>query len=313
MTENTGERARNARTKIKSLDAIGEIAAKARAEGRTVGLCHGVFDLVHLGHVRHLQMARDECDILVVTITTDSLVNKGPGRPIFTENLRAEMLGALEYVDYVGISREPSAEAVLDIIKPSAYVKGSDYEVADEDITGKIVHERAAVERHGGRLVFTNDITFSSSELINKYMDVHDDALREYLDTRRTDGTEKKLNNALESVSNMRVLLVGDAIIDEYQYVRAMAKAPKENMIATHSKYGEIFAGGVLAAANHVADFCAEVEVITVLGRKNSFEDLIRDQLKPNVKLTIIYRDNAPTTRKSRYIDEGYMRKLFEV
>lgn len=304
---------RDARRKIRPLNELGDIAEGIRAEGRTVGLCHGVFDLVHLGHVRHLQMARQECDVLIVTITTDSLVNKGPGRPIFTENLRAEMLGALEYVDYVGISNEPSAEAVLDIIKPSAYVKGSDYENPADDITGKIVKEREAVERHGGRLVFTDDITFSSSELINKYMDVFDEALRDYLDQRRSDGTEARIIEALDSVADFRVLLVGDAIIDEYQYVRAMAKAPKENMIATHAKYGEIFAGGVLAAANHVADFCAEVEVVTVLGRKNSFEDLIRDQLKPNVKLTPVYRDDAPTTRKCRYIDEGYMRKLFEV
>ncbi|WNK00328.1 PfkB family carbohydrate kinase [Thalassospiraceae bacterium LMO-JJ14] len=304
---------RDARAKIKSLADLGEIAAALRNGGKTVGLCHGVFDLVHLGHVRHLQMARKECDVLIVTITTDSLVNKGPGRPIFTENLRAEMLGALEYVDYVGISREPSAEAVLEIIRPSAYVKGSDYENPKDDITGKIVQERHAVERHGGRLVFTNDITFSSSELINKYMDVHDETLREFLETHRNDGTEAAISSAIDSVANTRVLLVGDAIIDEYQYVRAMAKAPKENMIATHAKYGEIFAGGVLAAANHVADFCAEVEVVTVLGRKNSFEELIRDQLKPNVKLSPIYRDNAPTTRKCRYIDDGYMRKLFEV
>ncbi|MBO6518915.1 MAG: adenylyltransferase/cytidyltransferase family protein [Rhodospirillales bacterium] len=301
------------RNKIKTLEEIGRIVAEAKKAGKTVAHCHGVFDLVHLGHVRHLEVARREADILVVTITTDGHVNKGPGRPVFTENLRAEMLGALEYVDYVGISREPSAELAIETIKPDIFVKGSDYQNAADDITGKINVERKAVESHGGRIVFTDDITFSSSELINRYMDVHDESLRAYLNECSAEGMEQTVRTAIGNVEKKRVLLVGDAIIDEYHYVQAMAKAPKENMIATRNRYSEIFAGGILAAANHVADFCDTVEVITMLGRRNSYEDLIREQIKPNVDLHFIYRDDVPTTRKTRYIDEGYMRKLFEV
>src|SRR6202035_660638 len=112
-------------------------------------------------------------------ITADRFVNKGPGRPIFSERMRAEMLAALEYVDWVGINHGSSAEPVLDAVKPDVYVKGSDYENPEEDITGKIAVERDAVERHGGRIVFTKDITFSSSTLINRYLDVYDPPLRD--------------------------------------------------------------------------------------------------------------------------------------
>lgn len=313
MKTKNNEIPRKARAKVKSLDELGTIADEARRNGLKVVHCHGVYDLVHMGHVRHLEAARQEGDVLFVTTTKDALVNKGPGRPIFTENLRAEMLAALEYVDWVGISEAPSAEAVLDIIRPDVYVKGADYENPDEDVTGNISRERDAVEKHGGRLVFTKDITFSSSELINKYLDVYDTPLRDYLDGKRGTDIAESIHKVVGDVKNFRVLLVGDAIIDEYQYVQAMAKAPKENMIATRSTTGEVFAGGVLAAANHVADFCKEVEIITVLGTEDSREDLIRDTLRPNVTLTPIYREGVPTTRKCRFIDDGYMRKLFEV
>lgn len=313
MTPKVNYTAREARGKVKTLDELGVIAEEARNAGLKIVLAHGVYDLVHMGHVRHLEAARHEGDLLIVTTTTDRYVNKGPGRPIFTDNLRAEMLAALEYVDWVGISDKPSAETVLNIIKPDVYVKGADYENPDNDITGNIVREREVVEKHGGRMVITKDISFSSSELINKYLDVYDKPLGDYLDSHRNSGTVEKIERLVDSVKDYRVLMVGDAIIDEYQYVVAMAKAPKENMIATRSKAGEIFAGGVLAAANHVADFCAEVEIITVLGNEDSREELIRNSLKPNVTLRPIYRDGVPTTRKCRFIDEEYTRKLFEV
>jgi len=306
-------RARAARDKVRTLAQLGEIAAAARAAGRTVVLAHGVFDLVHMGHVRHIEAAHREGDVLIVTVTADSFVNKGPGRPIFPEIMRAEMLGALEYVDWVGVNHAPSAETVLDAVKPDIYVKGSDYENPEDDITGKILQEREAVEKHGGRIVFTKDITFSSSSLINKYLDVYDPPLRDFLDRMRSNGGLRSLLDLIDAVRDYRVVLVGDTIIDEYQYVRPMGKAAKENIIASQFENREVFSGGVIAAANHVASFCREVEVVTTLGDSDSYEDLIRSHLRPNVKLTAIMRPNAPTVRKCRFIDPSYMRKLFEV
>jgi rfaE bifunctional protein nucleotidyltransferase chain/domain len=130
--------------KILPIDQIGTLAAQARAEGRKVVLAHGVFDLIHVGHLRHLQEAASLGDILVVTTTEDEHVNKGPGRPVFSEQLRTEMLAALEIVNYVGISRHPSAENVIGSIRPDIYVKGPDYENAADDITGKISAEQHA-------------------------------------------------------------------------------------------------------------------------------------------------------------------------
>jgi rfaE bifunctional protein kinase chain/domain/rfaE bifunctional protein nucleotidyltransferase chain/domain len=305
---------RVARDKVRPVEELATIAEDARQQGRTVALCHGVFDLVHLGHVRHIEAARREGDLLIVTITADRFVNKGPGRPIFPEAMRAEMLAALEYVDWVGINHGASAEPLLDLIKPDVYVKGSDYENPDEDITGKINSEREVVERHGGRIVFTKDITFSSSNLINTYLDVYDPPLRDFLDRLRSEGGGETILDVIERVKDFRVLLVGDAIIDEYLYVRALGKAAKESMIATHYEDREVFAGGVFAAANHVANFCAHVEIITSLGGDDSREGLIRDSLKPNVTMYPVLVEGRPTTRKVRFLEKTYApRKLFEV
>jgi len=148
-----------------------ELAAKAgdfRARGLVVVQAHGTFDLLHLGHVRHLEAARELGDVLVVTITADRFVNKGPGRPVFTEALRAEMLAALHFVTYVAIAEAPDAIDAINAIKPDIYAKGSDYQNPDGDVTGKIALERKAVEAYGGTVRFTDEITFSSTELINR-------------------------------------------------------------------------------------------------------------------------------------------------
>ena len=302
-----------AHAKIKTIEQLGEVARIAQSQGQTVALCHGVFDLVHLGHVRHIHAARSEGDVVMVTVTADRYVNKGPGRPIFPENMRAEMLASLGNVDWVGINHTSSAEPVLDTIRPDIYVKGSDYENPEDDITGKIKSERDAVERHGGRIVFTRDVTFSSSSLVNRYFDIYDPPLRDYLQQVRESGGADRLLRLIDSVQNMHVVLVGDTIIDEYQYVSALGKPSKENIVATLFKSREQFAGGVLAAANHVASFCKSVEIVTVLGGDDYPEEFIRAHLRPNVKLTPIRAEGRPTTRKLRYVELGYLHKLFEV
>jgi rfaE bifunctional protein nucleotidyltransferase chain/domain len=304
---------RTTRDKIRSIDELAEIARQIRKSGRTIALCHGVFDLIHFGHLRHIELARKEADVLLVTVTADQFVNKGPGRPIFPEIMRAEMLGAIEVVDFVGINYAASAESAISAIRPDVYVKGSDYENADDDLTGKIGSERDTVERHGGRLVFTKDLSFSSSSLINRYVDIYDPPLREFLERLREADGLRRITALIDRIKNYKVVFVGDAIIDEYHYVTTLGKSPKENVIATLAGDREVFAGGVFAAANHLASFCREIEVFGALGAQDNYGSLITGALRPNVKYDKIEIPGRPTTRKLRYVQPGYMRKMFEV
>lgn len=321
--------------KIRRIDELGTIAQELARGGKVVVHAHGTFDLLHVGHVRHLEAARRLGDVLMVTVTADRFVNKGPGRPVFGETLRAEMLASLEYVDWVAINGAPDAVSAIACIRPRIYIKGQDYQNPAGDITGKITKEREAVEAHGGRIHFTDEVTYSSSELINRHLNVFEPHVRDHLADMRGQGILTSTLELVERIKDYRVLLVGDAIIDEYQYVLPMGKSPKENMIATRFQDRELFAGGVFAAANHVASFCAEVDVVTCLGGEDidqnflrqdgrtdavtclgcdeSYEAFVRRNLRPNVRLHTIKRRGAPTTLKRRFVDPSYMRKLFEV
>ena len=301
------------RSKITTIAEVAAIARSLRAKNVAVVQAHGTFDLLHLGHARHLEAARALGDVLVVTITADRYVNKGPGRPVFAESLRAEMLAALQYVDYVAIAEAPDAIGALEAIRPAIYAKGQDYQNPEGDVTGKITLERETVEAHGGRIHFTDEVTFSSSELINRHLNLFEPHVRDHLSDVRDDGGLNRILELIEKIKEYRVVIVGDAIIDEYQYVLPMGKPPKEHIIATRYQDHETFAGGVFAAANHVAAFCAHVDVITCLGTNDSHEEFIRKSLKPNVRLHKLARPNAPTTLKRRFVDPSSIRKLFEV
>jgi rfaE bifunctional protein nucleotidyltransferase chain/domain len=230
---------------VRTLDELAEITARLKRSGKTVVHAHGTFDLLHVGHVRHLEAARKLGDVLVVTVTADRFVNKGPGRPVFTEGLRAEMLATLAYVDWVAINQAPDAVNVLKTVRPSIYVKGQDYVNPEGDVTGKIMFEREAVEAGGGRIHFTDEATFSSTELINRHFNVYEPHVRDHLNLLRADGGLTDILQLLERVRDYRVVLVGDAIIDEYQYVLPMGNPQGEHHRHRYQDK-EVFAGGCL-------------------------------------------------------------------
>src|SRR5215831_5340310 len=121
-----------------------------RKMGERVVQCHGVFDLLHPGHVSHLQEAKALGDRLVVSVTQDEHVNRGPGRPVFPHGLRMSTLAALEVVDYVVLSEHPTAIPAIDVIQPDVYAKGRKYEDPEADLPRNVVREKEAIERHGG-------------------------------------------------------------------------------------------------------------------------------------------------------------------
>jgi rfaE bifunctional protein nucleotidyltransferase chain/domain len=299
--------------KVFSIDELANIVAHLKAEGRTVVQCHGVFDLLHPGHIRHLKAARDFGDVLVVTLTRDEHVNKGPGRPVFNQRLRAESLAALDSVDYVAVNRWPTAIEAISLIKPDFYVKGSDYAESSNDLTGKINDEIAAVHAAGGQVRFTDDITFSSTQLLNSHFAVYPEPAEVFLrEFRQRFGAEDVISR-LKALKGLRVLVVGDTIIDEYHYCRPLGMSSKDTFLATKYLEAEVFAGGVLAAANHLAGFCDEVEVVTCLGPDDAGESVARKQLGANVKASIFYRTGVPTPVKRRFVEPGFYRKMFEV
>ena len=120
--------------KIFSLEKLQKIIAKEKVKKKKIVLCHGVFDLLHIGHIKHFKEAKKNGDILVVTLTPDVYVNKGPNRPAFNEKLRMEALASLDDVDYVALNLTPTATKIIYKLKPHIYCKGSDYKNHKKDI-----------------------------------------------------------------------------------------------------------------------------------------------------------------------------------
>ena len=299
--------------KIKSLAELSTVLEGERARGLRVVQCHGVFDLLHPGHIRHFKAARREGHLLVVTITPDGFVNRGPGRPVFNQRLRAESVAALAAVDYVAITESPTAVEAIHVLRPAVYVKGSDYADASADLTGKIDEERLAVEAVGGRIHFTAEITFSSSGLLNVHFDVYPEEAQAFLRDFRQRYSADAVVGALKRLKDVRVLVIGDTIIDEYHYVQSMGKSPKELLVATRFVREEHFAGGILACANHVAGFCDRVDLVTVLGARDSREAFIRERLKPNARPTFFVRPDTGTVVKRRFVEQAFLNKMFEI
>jgi rfaE bifunctional protein kinase chain/domain/rfaE bifunctional protein nucleotidyltransferase chain/domain len=300
-------------SKILDIAALGERCAELKAAGKRIVLCHGVFDLLHVGHIRHFKEARAYGDVLVVTLTEDTRVNKGPNRPAFPEALRAEALAALADVDYVAISRFPTAVEVIRTVRPDFYAKGPDYKDTALDITGGIVLERDAVGEVGGEIVFTDDLTFSSSNLLNRHMPAYSGDVSAWLDAFRADHAIADIVNAVKRFTGLKVMVVGEAILDEYVYVDQMGKSAKEPVLAMRYSSREMFAGGSLAIANHLAGFCERVELVTFLGDRDAREDFVRERLLPNVDATFLSKHDSPTIVKRRYVESYLLSKLFEV
>lgn len=304
---------RDVHSKIKSFDELVKVASAIRKKGKKIVHCHGVFDLLHPGHIKHFDTAKKKGDLLVVTVTQDRHVNKGPGRPIFNEQLRAESIAAIECVDYVAINEWPNAVETIKRLKPHFYVKGNEYAKKEDDVTGKIYEEEEAVKSVGGFIHFTDEITFSSSSLINNFLSPYPEEAKDFFLQFKKRYAPQDILHLLKKLEGVKALAIGDIIIDEYHYCTGMGKSQKDNIIATKFLNEEVFAGGVLAAANHLAGFCKDVTLLSCIGAKNEYKDFIAGHLKPNIKTRFYYRQDAPTVVKRRFVDPNFLNKLFEI
>lgn len=248
----------------------------------SVVLAHGCFDLLHIGHIRHLRQARAMGDRLVVSVTGDAHVNKGMGRPRFTAAQRVEALSALDCVDEAFVNDAPDAVATIERLRPAVYVKGIDYAKGVAAVDAALGREIAAITDIGGRFATTTAEKWSSSRLLNG--EQFDDRTLAYLDHARTAGFRDRILSAFDRADQLRIVFTGETIEDEYVYVSPLGKPAKETMLATVRSGGsELFLGGAMAAACH-GDWLNAICV------------------SPNV-----------TIRKTRYVDRDFNRKLFEV
>ena len=291
------------KTKVLSIDDFTKKISSEKKLKKRIVLCHGVFDLLHLGHIRHFKEAKSYGEILVVSITPDIFVNKGPGRPAFNEKLRAEALSSIKDIDYVMINKTATATDMINRIKPNVYCKGPDYKNYKDDVTGEIKNEIKAVQKCKGKIVYTKSVTFSSSKLINQFSDIHNQAQKNFINKIKKKFTFAEARSLVESLSKMKVLIIGETIIDQYVFCDALGKSGKEPVLVLRDIKTEDYLGGAAAISNHLSTFCKSISLLTMVGEKAEYLGFIKNKLSKNIKLQYLKKKNSPTIIKRRFLD----------
>lgn len=301
------------KNKIKTIKQIEKISVNARKRKRKIVYCHGVFDLLHLGHIRHFEKSKSLGDILIVSITHEDYVNKGPNQPYFNTEQRLEMLSNLEVINYVCVSNDFDATNLIKKIKPNFYCKGVDYKDFKKDITGKINNETKAVKSFGGKFIITDEVSFSSSKLLNSENIIIDSEQNSFLNKLKKTNNFSDIENIINSFKKLRVLIVGEAIIDEYTYCDAIGKSAKDPVLVLKQLQTQKYLGGVLAIANNISDFCDNISIVSILGNKKEYKKFIDDNLSKKVKAKFFYKKNSQTITKKRYVDKNSKNKILGV
>ena len=255
--------------KIVSLDALAAVREQFR--DKSIVLCHGAFDLVHMGHLIHFEDARALGDILVVTITADRHISKKRSVS-FSEEYRARQLAALEIVDYVAVIDEPSAVTAIERLRPDVYVKGPEYANLVLDKTANIFREKALVESYGGRIHFTNGTTFSSTKLAHFLLSAPEASQVDPLlssdrvlfrDLSAHGFTLEQLKGFLAGAARLRVCVIGETIIDEWVDVAVTNLSLKSRCVAGLETARSRQIGGAGAVALHLSGFVEHVDAFT--------------------------------------------------
>lgn len=298
--------------KIFSLEKLQRFIYEQKLKGKRIVLCHGVFDLLHVGHIKHFKEAKNLGDILVVTLTPDIYVNKGPKRPIFDEKLRVEAIAALDVIDCVALNSSPSAVNVIQKIKPNIYCKGSDYKKHKDDISGQIKKEINTLKKVGGKIVYTRDVSFSSSKLINlneNNSNLHKSVVKKI----KSDYSFNEIKKLIENFKKIKVLVVGETIIDQYIFCEALGKSGKEPVLVLRDLITEEYLGGAAALSRHLSPFCNSISLLSMVGEKKEYLNQINKNLPKNVNFKYIKKKNSPTILKRRFLDHVSNNKVLGV
>jgi len=297
--------------KILKFDTLLHTTREIQKQGKKAVLCYGMFGVLHVGHIRYLKKAKEHGDFLIVLITPDH--REDPKSKERFEDMKAEALAHLDWVDMVSIDIHGSFPEMIKALTPDVYVKGFESVGSVEDKKRNENHEAQLCRDLGIEYVVAKEDNFTSTDQINRYLSNFADDTYVYLDLFKQRYSIADFAPLFEKIEKLKVLVIGDTIIDEYQFCSAMGISSKDPALALKYQSSDTFAGGVLAVANHVADFVDKVDVVTVLGEKESYEELILSSLKSNISPHYIFKPNAPTLVKRRFVDGYSTNKLFEI
>ena len=275
-----------------------------------IGMCHGVFDVLHSGHIYHFRQAAALVDVLIVSITSDKYVNKGPGRPINTLKDRIATVAGIEYVDFVIESDFPSSENNLNLIRPNLYFKGNDYRGDSNqdnvDLAGNLQAEINSLSSYGGEIFLTSEPVKSSSAIINE-MKSYTSEEKKILEHVKAFFSHNSIHQLIGEIEDKRILLLGEIILDEYVFTESLGKSGKHPLVAEKEVSRKQFFGGVVPLINTFASFLKpkNLTVASVHSSENLLDPI-------NFVNQIILDTKYTGIKKTRYINDKTNTFLFE-
>ena len=289
--------------KIKTLEELQQIIGP-RPRKQSVIMCHGAFDIVHPGHIRHLMYAKDKADILIASVTGDDHITKANFRPFVPDSLRAMSLAALEMVDFVIIDLNPTPLQNLRVLQPDFFAKG--YEYFDDGIHPKTQEEIEVLDSYGGEVLWTpGDVVYSSSRLIEtEPPKIAADKLHILLDSE--DVTIDDLRQALAELSDVNVHVVGDTIVDSYVYCNLIGGGTKTPTLSVKHDQQVDFVGGAAIVAKHIQAAGGKVRFSSVMGDDDLHRFVEKELKDAGVEFDVITDSSRPTTQKMAFIAGGY-------
>ena len=297
---------------IQKFLSISDIVKSLKKNKKTIGLCHGVFDVLHYGHLKHFEAAKKKCDYLFVSITSSQFIKKGPNRPINNDNERLFFLKSLKLIDHAFVAKGESGVDSINLVKPSFYFKGNDYKKNTSDKTKKILYEIDAVKKNKGKIIYTNEKQMSSSKIINQLGISLNEKQTKFLNQVKRKDSFKSIINALDKLKKDKVLVVGDLIIDRYIYGNVLGKSGKEPHMVFKQIKKDLYLGGSAIIANHLSDFIKKITLISDFGYETEIKKLLKDNLKKNIKyLPILPNKKYKSSIKTRFVDSLTKYKLF--
>lgn len=289
--------------KLKTIDELRDLIGPFPRAAKAI-MCHGVFDVVHPGHVRHLAYAKTKADILIASITADRHIKKGAYRPHVPERLRALNLAAFEMVDYVIIDENAKPLENLRTLQPDFFAKGFEY--TSGGLPAATQEEADIVEGYGGGMIFTpGDIVYSSSRLIELAApNIQMEKLLTLLHTHNLGFTD--LRETLEKMKGFRVHVVGDTIVDSYTRTSLIGGQTKTPTFSVLYQGKDDYIGGAGIVAQHLRAAGADVTFSTVLGKDALADFAIAGLKEAGVDVNAIIDETRPTTNKNAIIAGGY-------
>jgi len=291
------------RHKIKSAQELRDIIG-SRPRTKSVIMCHGVFDVVHPGHIRHLLYAKSKADLLIASITADHHITKGVHRPHVPQDLRAVNLAAFEVVDYVVIDKNPTPLENIRLIEPDYFAKGFEYTATG--MPAKTAEEAEVIGAYGGEIIFTpGDIVYSSSNLI----DLAPPAIKlEKLQIlmERNGITFDKLRRTLDAMEGHQVHVVGDTIVDSYTHCAMVGGNTKTPTMSVLFERKVDYVGGAGIVAKHLAAAGGRVTFSTVLGEDGYRDFVIDDLRRADIEVNAVIDRSRPTVNKNAIVVGGY-------